>query len=302
MKTAQEVFRAGYVAIVGRPNVGKSTLMNRLVGAKLSITSKKAQTTRHRIHGILTTDDRQYVFVDTPGFQQQHRNALNRAMNRTVTTALADVDVVLFVIEAGRWRPGDQAVLDLLPDSTPVVLVINKVDRLADRNALLPFIAQRAAAHPFSEIVPLSAERGDNLDALLKAAGRHLPEAPRIFDPEELTDRSERFLAAELLREKLFRNLGEELPYGIAVEIEKFEDEDGPGGGIHRIHAAIIVDKEAYKAIVIGKGGTRMKRVASDARKDMESLFGGKVWLETWVKVRSGWADDERALRSLGYA
>lgn len=302
MKTAQEVFRAGYVAIVGCPNVGKSTLMNRLVGAKLSITSKKAQTTRHRIHGILTTDDRQYVFVDTPGFQQQHRNALNRAMNRTVTTALADVDVVLFVIEAGRWRPGDQAVLDLLPDRTPVVLVINKVDRLADRNALLPFIAQRAEAYAFSDIVPLSAERGDNLDALLKAAGRHLPEAPPIFDPEELTDRSERFLTAELLREKLFRNLGEELPYGIAVEIEKFEDEDGPGGGIRRIHAAIIVAKEAHKAIVIGKGGTRMKRVASDARKDMEALFGGKVWLETWVKVRSGWADDERALRSLGYA
>ncbi len=302
MNIAQEVFRAGYVAIVGCPNVGKSTLMNRLVGAKLSITSKKAQTTRHRIHGILTTDACQYVFVDTPGFQQQHRNALNRAMNRTVTTALADVDVILFVIEAGRWRPGDQAVLDLLPDRTPVVLVINKVDRLADRNALLPFIAQRAEAYAFSDIVPLSAERGDNLDALLKAAGHHLPESPPIFDPEELTDRSERFLAAELLREKLFRNLGEELPYGIAVEIEKFEDEDGPGGGIRRIHAAIIVDKEAHKAIVIGKGGTRMKRVASDARKDMEALFGGRVWLETWVKVRSGWADDERALRSLGYA
>lgn len=297
MNTAQDIFRAGYVAIVGCPNVGKSTLMNRLVGAKLSITSKKAQTTRHRIHGILTADDCQYVFVDTPGFQQQHRNALNRAMNRTVTTALADVDVVLFVIEAGRWRPGDQAVLDLLPETTPVVLVINKVDRLADRNALLPFIAQRAEAHAFTEIVPLSAERGDNLDALLKAAGRHLPESPPIFDPEELTDRSERFLAAELLREKLFRNLGEELPYGIAVEIEKFEVVDG----VRRIHAAIIVDKEAHKAIVIGKGGERMKRVSSDARKDMEALFGGKVWLETWVKVRSGWADDERALRSLGY-
>lgn len=302
MNIAQEVFRAGYVAIVGCPNVGKSTLMNRLVGAKLSITSKKAQTTRHRIHGILTTEACQYVFVDTPGFQQQHRNALNRAMNRTVTTALADVDVILFVIEAGRWRPGDQAVLDLLPDSTPVVLVINKVDRLADRNALLPFIAQRAEAYAFSDIVPLSAERGDNLNALLKAVGHHLPESPPIFDPEELTDRSERFLAAELLREKLFRNLGEELPYGIAVEIEKFEDEDGAGGGIRRIHAAIIVDKEAHKAIVIGKGGARMKRVASDARKDMETLFGGRVWLETWVKVRSGWADDERALRSLGYA
>jgi GTP-binding protein Era len=290
-------FRAGYVAIVGCPNVGKSTLMNRLIGAKLSITSKKAQTTRHRIHGILTTEACQYVFVDTPGFQMQHRNALNRAMNRTVTSALADVDVVLFVVEAGRWREEDQAVLALLPDETPVVLVINKIDRLASRDALLPFIAKLAQAREFSAIVPLSAERGDNVDALLKETARHLPKSEPIFDPEDFTDRSERFLAAELLREKLFRNLGEELPYGIAVEIERFEVEDG----VRRIHAAIIVDKEAHKAIVIGKGGARMKRVASDARKDMERLFDGKVWLETWVKVKSGWADDERALKSLGY-
>jgi len=183
------------------------------------------------------------------------------------------------------------------PEGTPVVLIINKIDRLKDRNSLLPFIAKLSADHPFDDIVPLSAERGDNLDALLKAAARHLPESGPIFDPEDLTDRSERFLASELLREKLFRNLGEELPYGIAVEIERFEDEDG----LRRIHAAIIVDKDAHKAIVIGKGGERMKRVASDARKDMEKLFGGKVWLETWVKVRGGWADDERALKSLGY-
>lgn len=290
-------FRAGYLAIIGCPNVGKSTLMNRLIGAKLSITSKKAQTTRHRIHGILTTDECQYVFVDTPGFQTQHRTALNRAMNRTVNAALADVDVILFVIEGTRWRAEDQAVLDKLPADRPVILVINKIDRLADKNALLPFLASAAERHAFADMVPVSAERGDNLDTLLKVAGRHLPEAEPIFSPDELTDRSERFLAAELLREKLFRNLGEELPYGIAVEIEKYEEADG----VRRIHAAVIVDRDAHKAIVIGKGGERLKRVASDARKDMEQLFGGKVWLETWVKVKSGWADDERALKSLGY-
>ncbi|MDO9244481.1 MAG: GTPase Era [Rhodocyclaceae bacterium] len=293
-------FRAGYVAIVGCPNVGKSTLMNRLIGAKISITSKKAQTTRHRIHGILTTDACQYVFVDTPGMQSQHRNALNRAMNRAVSGALVDIDVILFVIEVNRWRAEDRAVLARLPtqdNHVPVVLVISKIDRLTDKNALLPFMAMLAEQHPFAEIVPISAERGDNLDALLQVAARYLPEAAPIFAADDLTDRSERFLAAELLREKLFRNLGEELPYGIAVEIERFEMEEG----VRRIHAAIIVERDAHKAMVIGKGGERMKRVASDARKDMERLFGGKVWLETWVKVKGGWADDERALKSLGY-
>jgi len=289
--------RAGYVAIVGIPNVGKSTLMNHLIGAKLSITSKKAQTTRHRIHGVLTEGDSQFVFVDTPGFQTQHRNALNRAMNRSVVGALGDVDVILFVIEAGRFREADRAVLDKLPPAVPVILVVNKTDRLAEKNRLLPFIETLAAEARFAEIVPVSAERGDNLETLLKVAATYLPQGDFIFEPDTLTDRSERFLAAEILREKLFRNLGEELPYGIAVEIEKFEEE----GGLRRIHAAVIVDKEAHKAIVIGKGGSRLKRVASDARKDMETLFDGKVWLETWVKVKSGWADDERALRSLGY-
>jgi len=290
-------FHAGYLAIVGCPNVGKSTLMNRLIGAKVSITSKKAQTTRHRIHGILTSATHQYVFVDTPGFQMQHRNALNRAMNRAVTGAMTDIDVVLFVIEANRWRAEDGKVLERLQADIPVVLVISKIDRLTDKNTLLPFIASMAEQHKFSEIVPISAERGDNIDTLLQVLGRYLPEADPIFGPDDLTDRSERFLAAELLREKLFRNLGEELPYGIAVEIERFEEVDG----VRRIHAAIIVDREAHKAIVIGRGGERMKRVSSDARKDMERLFGGKVWLETWVKVKGGWADDERALRSLGY-
>jgi GTP-binding protein Era len=290
-------FRTGYVAVIGRPNVGKSTLVNRLVGAKVSITSRKAQTTRHRIHGILTTDDCQYIFVDTPGFQTAHKGALNRLMNRSVTSTLADVDVILFLVEAGRWGGDERAIVKLLPADRPVLLVINKIDRLADRKRLLPFIETVAKEHAFSEIVPVSASRGENLDDLLRTVAKYLPEAPPVFAADEFTDRPERFLAAELLREKLFRNLGEELPYGVAVEIEKFEQEDD----LRRIHAAVIVDKPAHKAIVIGKGGERLKRIATDARRDMEQLFGGKVWLETWVKVKSGWADDERALKSLGY-
>ena len=290
-------FRTGTVAIVGRPNVGKSTLTNRLVGARVSITSKKAQTTRHRINGVLTTDDAQYVFVDTPGFQTTHRNALNRAMNRAVTSAFIDVDLILLVVEAGRWGSGEAELLQRLPEGTPVILVINKIDRLADKAALLPFMADVAARHAFAELVPVSAERGQGTDELLAVAARYLPEGEPIFGPDDITDRSERFLAAEILREKLFRNLGEELPYGLAVEVEKFEQE----GELRRIHAAVIVDKAGHKAIVIGKGGERLKRISTDARKAMEELFGGKVWLETWVKVKGGWADDERVLKSLGY-
>ena len=290
-------FRTGFVAIVGRPNVGKSTLTNRLVGAKVSITSKKAQTTRHRIHGILTTASAQLIFVDTPGFQKKHLNALNRAMNRNVSSALLDVSVVVLVVEAGRWGQGENDLLAMLPVEAPVILVINKIDRLKDKAELLPFMAQAAALREFAAIYPLSAEKGDGCAALIEGAIAHLPEAPAIFDADDFTDRSERFLAAELLREKLFRNLGEELPYGIAVEIEQFEME----GELRRIHAAVIVDKAAHKAIVIGKKGEQLKRISTDARKSMESLFGGRVWLETWVKVKSGWADDQRALKSLGY-
>ena len=293
--------RTGTLAIVGRPNVGKSTLTNRLVGAKVTITSRKAQTTRHQVRGILTTavgdDDCQFIFVDTPGFQSQHKNVLNRLMNRSVTQALAEVDVVLFLIEAGRWSGADRDMLKLMPPGHPLLLVINKVDQMKDKAALLPFIEKVAKEHEFAAIVPVSAEKGLAVDVLLKAAAAYLPEAAHLFDADDITDRPERFLAAELLREKLFRNLGEELPYGIAVEIEKFEQE----GELRRIHAAVIVDKAAHKAIVIGKGGERLKRMSSDARRDMEALFGGKVWLETWVKVKSGWADDERALRTLGY-
>lgn len=290
-------FRTGYLAVIGRPNVGKSTLTNRLVGAKVSITSKKAQTTRHRIHGVLTTDDAQFIFVDTPGFQMTHKNALNRLMNRSVTSTFADVDVILLVVEAGRWGAGESEIVKMLPAGTPVVLVINKIDRLADKAELLPFLAKVSALHEFAELVPLSAEKGLGTDDLLVTVARYLPEAPPAFDADDITDRSERFMASEILREKLFRNLGEELPYGIAVEIEKFEQE----GDLRRIHAAVIVDKEGHRSIVIGKGGERLKRISTDARKEMETLFGGKVWLETWVKVKGGWADDERALKSLGY-
>jgi GTPase len=283
-------FRTGYLAIVGRPNVGKSTLTNRLVGAKVSITSSKAQTTRHSIRGIVTDPQRQFIFVDTPGFQTQKSGALNRLMNRSVTQTLAEVDVVLFVVEAGRWGNGETDIVKLLPAGRPVLLVINKIDRLKDKALLLPFIQQRAADFPFAEIIPVSAERAQGLAELLATAANYLPEAPPVFGADDITDRSERFLAAELLREKLFRNLGEE-----------FEEEVEGDSILRRIHAAIIVDRQAHKGIVIGKEGERLKRISTDARRDMEALFGGKVWLESWVKVKSGWADDERALKSLGY-
>ncbi|SMB26104.1 membrane-associated, 16S rRNA-binding GTPase [Sterolibacterium denitrificans] len=290
-------FRCGTLAIVGQPNVGKSTLLNQLVGQKISITSKKPQTTRHRVTGILTTDEGQFVFVDTPGFQTRHGGALNRTMNRSVTQALAEVDVILCVLEAGRCGPADRAIFKLLPVERPVLLVINKVDQLADKGKLLPFIDQIKDEFDFAEILPLSAMTGKGTDVLLRTALRYLPEQPAYFEEDEITDRSERFLASELLREKLFRSLGDELPYGMAVEIERFEQE----GGLRRIFAAIIVDRPQHKAIVIGKGGEKLKAMSSDARRDMERLFGGKVYLEVWVKVKSGWADDERALKSLGY-
>jgi GTP-binding protein Era len=295
--TQREDFRCGYLAIVGRPNVGKSTLLNRLVGQKISIVSRKAQTTRHRITGVLTTEAHQFVFVDTPGFQTKHRNTLNRLMNRNVVQALQEVDVVLFLIEAGGIAEADRRVLSMLPGDKPVVLVINKIDGLRDKAALLPLIAAASEAYPFADIVPVSAERGLGCEELLAVAGRHLPLAAPVFGEDELTDRSEKFLAAEFLREKLFRRLGAELPYGMAVEIERFEAE----GALRRIYAAIIVDKPGHKAIVIGKDGEQLKAIASEARREMETLFGGKVYLEVWVKVKGGWADDERALKSLGY-
>jgi GTP-binding protein Era len=290
-------FRTGFVAIIGRPNVGKSTLMNRLIGQKISIVSRKAQTTRHRVSGILNSANSQFIFVDTPGFQTAHRNALNRAMNRSVIHALSSVDVVLFVVECRQFSHTDRAVRKLIPAGLPVIVVLNKIDRLSDKSQLLPLIGQLQAEGDFAEFVPLSAERGQGLDALVEATEKYLPEAPPVFAADDVTDRSERFLAAEFLREKVFRQLGEELPYGIAVEIEKFEQV----GDLRHIHAAIIVDKDNHKGIVIGEKGSRLKRIGGDARRELETLFGGKVFLEVWVKVKSGWADDERAVKSLGY-
>ena len=289
--------RSGYIAIVGRPNVGKSTLLNCLVGEKISIVSRKAQTTRHRITGIVTNDDAQFVFVDTPGFQTKYGNALNRAMNRGVTQTLSDVDLVLFVVEAGRYDAKDQAVVRLLPKDRPVILVVNKTDQFKDRNELLPFLAQVSADHDYAAIVPVSATKGRQTTELLAEARKHLPNEGLMFPEDDLTDKSERFLASEYIREKVFRLLGDELPYATTVEIEKFEVE----GELRRIFAAIVVDRDGHKPIVIGKGGESLKRIASEARQDMERLFGGKVYLEIWVKVKSGWNDDERLLKSLGY-
>ena len=290
-------FRSGFVAIVGRPNVGKSTLLNRLIGQKISITSRKAQTTRHRIHGIYTDEVSQFVFVDTPGFQTKHLNALNRGMNRVVTSSLRDVQVVVFVLEALRYDERDREVLKLLPDNRPVVLVINKIDEVADKGQLLPFAERISQDFKFADIVPVSAKQGSKLDELLAALRRHLPAGELIYAADDVTDRSERFLASELLREKVFRYTGEELPYSTSVVIEQFQQE----GKLRRIHAAILVDKEAHKAMLIGRKGEKLKEIATQARLDMEKMFDGKVYLEVFVKLRSGWADDERVLRSLGY-
>ncbi|MDR2678751.1 MAG: GTPase Era [Zoogloeaceae bacterium] len=295
--TAGGAFRSGHIALIGRPNVGKSTLLNRLVGEKISIVSRKAQTTRHRILGIVTRPDAQFVFVDTPGFQTRFSNALNRAMNRGVTQTLADVDVVFLVIEAGRFDARDEAVLALVPEATPLLLVVNKADQVKDTKTLLPFVAEIASKREFAAVVPVSALRGQQTDALLDAARRHLPHEVPLFPEDDLTDRSERFLAAEYIREKIFRLLGDELPYAATVEIEKFEQD----GALRRIHAAIVVDRENHKGMVIGKGGATLKRIATEARQDMERLFDAKVYLEIWVKVKSGWADDERLLHALGY-
>lgn len=289
--------RAGLVAIVGRPNVGKSTLLNQLVGQKISITSRKPQTTRHRITAILTRPGAQLVFVDTPGFQKEHRTALNRLMNRAVTQALEEVDLVLWVVEAMKFDARDNELLQRLPSRVPVVLVINKIDRLQTKSALLPFMQQMSERHPFAAIVPVSAERNQQLDELLRAVVPQLPEGPRLYDEDEITTLSERFLAAELVREKLFRLLGDELPYAVAVEIEKFETV----GSLRRIYVGILVDKPGQKAIIIGKDGEKLKAIASQARRDMEQLFSGKVFLEVWVRVRSGWADDPATLKRMGY-
>ena len=293
---AAEPYRCGAIALIGRPNVGKSTLLNALLGQKLSITSRKPQTTRQSLRGVLTTETAQFVLVDTPGFQTRHRGALNRAMNRAIRGVLEAIDIVVLVVEAKRFGAEDRVLLKLVPAGVPLFLVVNKIDT-AEAADLLPFLEKAASEAEFEEIVPVSAGRGRGLAELLGALKRHLPEQPAIHSVDALTASNERFLAAEFLREKLFRLLGEELPYSAGVEIEKFEEQ----GGMRRIHAAIVVGKEGHKAIIIGSGGSKLKEIATAARLDMERLFGGKVYLQVWVKVRSGWTDDEAALRRMGY-
>ena len=293
----KEPFRTGTVAIVGRPNVGKSTLLNKIVGAHVAITSRKAQTTRHHIRGIHTDRRSQFIFVDTPGYQTQHKNALNKQMNRTVGQVAHEVDVIVLVIEAAGWDERDEPVLRLLPENVPVVLALNKVDRVADKSRIAKALADSVARRDFAALVPVSAEKGTQLKALLDEIRKRLPEAPPIYEADDITDRPERFLAAEMVRERLFRLLGDELPYSVAVVVEQFEQE----GNLRRIAATIYVDKPGHKAIVIGEKGATLKRIGTEARHAMEALFGSKVFLETHVKVKSGWADSETALRQLGY-
>lgn len=290
-------FRTGVVAVVGRPNVGKSTLVNALVGAKVSIVSSKPQTTRQRILGVRTEADAQFIFADTPGFQTHYRNALNQAMNRAVTQALAEVDAVLWLVEAGKFTPADQRILPLLPRDKPVLLVVNKIDTVADKNRLLPFLESMAQQFAFAEIVPLCAEKDKDAQRLPAILKPYLPEGEACFAEDDITDRPARFLAAEIVREKVFRLTGDEIPYAVAVSIEQYEQE----GALARIGAVIWVERDTHKPIVLGKGGEHIKRIASEARQDMEKLFGHKVFLTLWVKVKSGWADDARLIKQLGY-
>ncbi|VXC52585.1 membrane-associated, 16S rRNA-binding GTPase [Pseudomonas sp. 8Z] len=290
--------RCGYVAIVGRPNVGKSTLLNHILGQKLAITSRKPQTTRHNMLGIKTEGDVQAVYVDTPGLHKHNDKALNRYMNRSASTALKDVDVVVFVVDRMRWTDEDQLVLEKVQHVTcPILLAVNKADRLEDKSELLPHLNWLAEQLPQAEIVPISALQGQNLDTLEKLVGERLPESEHFYPEDQITDRSSRFLAAELIREKIMRQLGAELPYQITVEIEEFKQE----GRILHIHGLILVERDGQKKIIIGDKGERIKRIGQDARKDMETMFDSKVMLNLWVKVKGGWSDDERALRSLGY-
>ena len=293
--------RCGLVAIVGRPNVGKSTLLNALVGQKISITSRKAQTTRHRITGIRTLGATQFVFVDTPGFQtthmKRHSGAMNRNLNRTVQSTIGDVDAVIFMVEAGRFTLDDAKVLAMVPEGKPVILVPNKLDTVRRRSDLLPWLQGMQERHAFAEYFPMSANSVDDVQRLFGIVEKHLPEQPWMYEEDALTDRSDRFLASEIVREKLFRLTGDELPYTSTVVIDKFEEE----GNLKRIAATIVVERDAHKGMIIGEGGERLKRIGSEARQELERLLDAKVFLELWVKVRSGWADDESHLRSYGY-
>ncbi len=295
--TASPKFRCGYVAIIGRPNVGKSTLLNALIGTKISIVSRKAQTTRHRIHGVLTREHEQFVFIDTPGFQTRHGGTMNRMMNRVVTQALSDVDVVVQVVEAGKWSDGDANLLPLLPDAAKTVLAVNKTDLLKDRDSLFPYVQRIVDKHSFGAVVPVSAAKSRQLDHLLDEIATRLPEGEPMFEADTLTDRPMRFIAAELVREKIFRLVGDELPYGATVVIEQWEESAGHA----RIAACVIVDRESHRPILIGAGGERMKRIATEARQDIAKLLDKPVHLEVYVKIRKGWSERESALRDLGY-
>lgn len=300
--TQQEIdsenYRCGFVAIVGRPNVGKSTLLNHLLGQKLSITSRKPQTTRHKIVGIVTENNVQAIYVDTPGMHKREPRAINRLMNQAAQSALKDVDLILFVVDGLKWTPDDELVLEkLVKVDTPVILVLNKVDTVTDKAALLPHLETLNQKRHFSEVIPLSALRGHNLSTLHDIVGRYLPYAPPMYAEDQITDRSQRFLAAEMIREKIMRQMGDEVPYDLMVQIDQFKIE----GRLYRIDATILVERDGQKAIVIGEGGQKLKNIGQAARLDMEKLFDSKVMLTLWVKVKGGWSDDERALKSLGY-
>ena len=304
-------FKSGFVAIVGRPNVGKSTLMNHILGQKLSITSRKPQTTRHKIVGIDSREKSQAVFVDTPGMHKKEVRAINKMMNRAASSALRDVNLVLFVLDADKWTQNDELVLEKLKNAEmPVILVINKIDTLENKNHALPLIQERAKLMNFAEIVPVSALRGANLDHLRDTIERYLPFQPPLYALDQITDRSERFLASEVIREKIMRQWGEELPYDLTVQIESFKTEEAtinektgrPKAACTYIDATIFVDRQGQKAIVIGEKGAKLKKIGMDARADMEKMFEQKIMLTLWVKVKGGWSDDERALKSLGYS